>query len=230
MSYNETATKLFELLAICNAAVSDNAEAWQHAEDASYRTGAYGDLNRALVKLVGQTAVDHWSNTGEVEPALFCRQPAKPTAASLEKPCCTHTYEVLPHIDKRQPVRVYYNTRKECYSVSQGGVVRCHTKSLFMYDVRYVVREAGRQRVLREKKKNVHAFVVGYVGDKFRDRADHEPQRVTYNPYRSGDFETAALQPVDHTPHAMLSLDAERHAVVVGYFPEIKNEAITLGE
>ena len=32
-----------------------------------------------------------------------------------------------------------------------------------MYDPQFVVREGGRQRVLRERKKNVHAFVRGYV-------------------------------------------------------------------
>lgn len=230
MNYNETAIKLFELLATCNAADSDNAESWQRAGDASFSTGAYGDVNRALVKLVGRAAVDHWCETGEIDPALFCRQPAKPTTVSLEKPYCTHTYEVLGHVDKRQPVHVYYNLRKQCFSVMQGGIVRCHTESLFMYDVRYVVREAGRKRVLQERKKNVHAFVVGHVGDKFRERAGHEPRQVSYNPYHSGDFETAASGPVDYTPHAMLSLDDDRQAMVVGYFREPAKQAIALGE
>lgn len=74
MTYNETAINLFNILSLCNAADSDQAASWQNAGDASQRDGMYGDINRALVKLVGQPAVDYWCETGEVDTALFNRE------------------------------------------------------------------------------------------------------------------------------------------------------------
>ena len=68
-------------------------------------------------------------------------------------------------------------------------------------DASFVVSEAGRRRVLREKAKNVHAFVRGELVETFPldsipGAADGEalaPGRgatvpVTYNPYKAGPF------------------------------------------
>ena len=60
-------------------------------------------------------------------------------------------------------VEVYWNLRKNCYSVrdcSTGRVVE-HTNSLWIRRPEFVVRRAGREKVLRDKQKNVHAFVRG---------------------------------------------------------------------
>lgn len=56
----------------------------------------------------------------------------------------------------------------------------------------FVVSAAGRERVLREGRKNVHAFVRGCV-----DTDASEPDlsgwaEVTYNPYRFASFVTAS--------------------------------------
>lgn len=71
---------------------------------------------------------------------------------------------------------------------------------------KFIVSEAGRQRVLKEKRKNVHAFVIGELVDDdgaFGQDADGKdlPVRVTYNPYVAGTFmaEGLALNPTPVT-------------------------------
>jgi hypothetical protein len=61
----------------------------------------------------------------------------------------------------------------------------------------FVVRKAGREKVLREKKKNVHAFVRGtWIKDLLVEDApmilDHREcsEEVTYNPYKYDSFVT----------------------------------------
>jgi hypothetical protein len=58
-------------------------------------------------------------------------------------------------------VEVYYNLHKKCFSIRHKGIVISHANTVKLADVTFVVRKAGRERVLREKKKNVHAFVRG---------------------------------------------------------------------
>jgi hypothetical protein len=58
------------------------------------------------------------------------------------------------------------------------------------YSIRaeFIVNEAGRQRVIKEKRKNVHAFVVGYL---FGGCLGHEASGgvpVSYNPTKWARF------------------------------------------
>jgi hypothetical protein len=83
-------------------------------------------------------------------------------------------------------VFVYYNLHKKVWSIkalegeSKGRVIR-HAATLMLTDCTFKVSEAGRQRVLRERRKNVHAGVVGQLVDPIvmTDAAI----AVTYNPY-----------------------------------------------
>ena len=68
----------------------------------------------------------------------------------------------------RMRVQAYWNIHRKCWSVvalegEQKGRVISHTKYVSIKDARLVVQEGGRQRVLKEKKKNVHAFVRGQL-------------------------------------------------------------------
>jgi hypothetical protein len=69
-------------------------------------------------------------------------------------------------IDRNKRVYVYFNLHKKVWSVRQDGRVIEHTKSIMLKDCKYLVGKAGRERVLREGRKNVHAGVSGYVVDK----------------------------------------------------------------
>ena len=89
-------------------------------------------------------------------------------------------------------VRVYYNLHKHTFSIqhrtSKGWRVRDYADTVRLTDVTFKVSEAGRQRVLREGRKNVHAFVIGTLADTVPDT----PHRVTYNPFKAPTFVRAS--------------------------------------
>ena len=60
-------------------------------------------------------------------------------------------------------VEVYFNLHKHVFSVrsARSGRVILHTDRVHIRNPEFVVRQGGRQRVLKERKKNVHAFVRG---------------------------------------------------------------------
>ena len=84
-------------------------------------------------------------------------------------------------------VFVYRNLHRKCYSVKslKTGRVIAHVDSIDLINVRFKVSEAGRQRVIREKQKNVHAGVVGYIADV---SLLSQSSKVTYNPYKFDTF------------------------------------------
>jgi len=85
-------------------------------------------------------------------------------------------------------VRIYFNLHRKCLSVqhktSKGWRVWKHVTSISLTNVTFKVSEAGRQRVLLEKKKNVHAFLEGTVSPYLLHLGD----LITYNPYRFSTF------------------------------------------
>jgi hypothetical protein len=112
-------------------------------------------------------------------------------------------------------VYVYFNLHRKCFSVKalegehKGRVVH-HTDSLHLVDATFKVSQKGRERVLRTKRKNVHAGVVGtFVTDSHwlskLNRADPAlcSHPVTYNPYKYSQFvDVGTLKPV-HTAEAV---------------------------
>lgn len=109
----------------------------------------------------------------------------------MKRPLPTHLYN--------QRVSVYRNLNANCLSVMHKQHVAGHAVSLILKDVRFRVQEGGRQRVMRDKRKNVHAFVDGTL----MECSDHElvingePVQITYNPYKSAHFyDRAAAMPV----------------------------------
>ena len=100
-------------------------------------------------------------------------------------------------INRSKPVLVYRNLRhgrksRPLYSVCQDGRVVSHVHSIMLRDARFIVRESGRQRVLKENRKNVHAFIKGSVTSSGMgtDKFGRLPVQVVYNPYDVGYFFT----------------------------------------
>ena len=105
-------------------------------------------------------------------------------------------------IDRRtfpKRVEVYRNLKHglralPLYSIRYKGKVICRSRRVLLSNVTFKVSEAGRQRVIKEGRKNVHAFVVGYlVGTEGVYGIDKNtkkdlPVKVTYNPYLSPAF------------------------------------------
>lgn len=90
-------------------------------------------------------------------------------------------------------VMVYYNLHKHTFSISLGGKVIMHADLVKLKDVEFRVRQGGKEKVRGEKRKNVHAFVIGNLMDycEFPCKnysAPHDGLIVTYNPYLNDSF------------------------------------------
>jgi hypothetical protein len=108
----------------------------------------------------------------------------------MSKPIANNYDEQVALLNPEKPCRAYRNLHTGLWSVKQG-VVRFHTNCLFLKNADFIVSEKGRQRVLREKQKNVHAYVQGFICD----RPDYftvgvDCYEVTYNPYKCRHFVT----------------------------------------
>jgi len=99
-------------------------------------------------------------------------------------------------------VFAYRNLHRQCWSVKalEGplkGRVIYHANEITLFECTFKVSQAGRQRVLREQKKNVHAGVQGYISDNFTF-ADQESHGcdipITYNPYKYDSFVDARCE------------------------------------
>lgn len=102
-------------------------------------------------------------------------------------------------IDLDKPVRVFKNPKYGCYSIMQNGRLRASARQVRLVNVEFRVREAGRQRMLREQRRNVHAFAVGTLSDYVhpddgRDLGGMNGRRVFYNPYRFSSFVDSETQ------------------------------------
>lgn len=90
-------------------------------------------------------------------------------------------------------VMVYYNLHKHTFSITYEGKVILHADFVKLEDVEFRVREGGLLRVRDEKRKNVHAFVIGNLIDYciFPCEDLLVPQDgvvVTYDPYKHDTF------------------------------------------
>jgi len=92
-----------------------------------------------------------------------------------------------------QQVRVYFNLHKKMLSVQtkQNGQWKLigHAEDVYLNNVTFKVSEAGRQRVIKNKRKNVHAFIIGEITNGFKS-LDLDPfLTVRYNPYEMDKFQ-----------------------------------------
>ena len=116
-------------------------------------------------------------------------------------------------------VKVYYNLHKKCYSIvslekeNYGKVIK-HSNCVPLFDAQFKVSEKGRQRVLREQKKNVHAYVVGTWLCHLNDEITISGLPIklaTYNPYKYSSFVDAhSKKPLAKASQVLLS---KRHFV-----------------
>lgn len=101
-------------------------------------------------------------------------------------------------------VETYFNLHKQCLSYRPcGGLGPSnkvkHAQSMILNNVRFAVQPAGRERVRREGRKNVHAFIRGdlsWVAGVDEDIMDYNANNmlrqnyplITYNPYKHDSF------------------------------------------
>lgn len=106
-------------------------------------------------------------------------------------------------------VRVYRNLKHgrkapAMYSIQHQGKVIARANAVLLGDVTFKVNEAGRQRVLREGRKNVHAFAVGVL---LASGSDMLPltERLAYNPYEGPTFVNDEGKPVNYASGVVLN-------------------------
>jgi len=111
-------------------------------------------------------------------------------------------------------VHFYYNLHKSCWSQRLRGKVVGHVQAAELLGVEFRVQPAGRARVLREGRKNVHAFAVSSrcstVPGEWTD-PDTWPgdwYEVTYNPFKAAHFMCKCHgTPVTHADRVILTQD-----------------------
>jgi hypothetical protein len=91
-------------------------------------------------------------------------------------------------------VFVYYNLHRHCWSIralegDRRGLVIAHCDRVYLTEVLPRVSEAGRLKARREKRRNVHAGLVGYWN---KDRQLSPPKssltEITYSPFTCEQF------------------------------------------
>lgn len=119
-------------------------------------------------------------------------------------------------------VRVYRNLNNGLLSIqSTGGkLILAHCKSIRLVDAKFLVSEKGRQRVIANSRKDVHAYVEGFVAQveglvSYRGRtmpkvrgieseACNLTRCVRYNPYQSANFTDERGDPVYMAPEILI--------------------------
>lgn len=90
-------------------------------------------------------------------------------------------------------VMVYYNLHKHTFSVTYKSKVILHADYVKLKDVEFRVRGGGKEKVRSEKRKNVHAFVIGKLVDYCEFPCENLPNEssskvITYDPYKYDSF------------------------------------------
>lgn len=133
----------------------------------------------------------------------------------------------LNSFNNMKQIRVYYNFHKKLFSVQEkvngSWKVVEYTNEIFIRNATFKVSEAGRQRVLKEKRKNVHAFIIGErfpfipigLDPIYRDE-------VSYNPYKGENFIiTKEDKPLDWAKYVTIL-----NGKVIALIPEFKGVRI----
>ena len=116
-------------------------------------------------------------------------------------------------IDRNKKVEVYFNLHKKCWSIRQSGASVIHADFVEIKEPQFVVQQGGNARVRREKRKNVHAFVRGYLSDRVGIFPKNQ-KLVTYNPYKHTSFvERGTDKPICNAEYAVLDINNKRPLV-----------------
>ena len=90
-------------------------------------------------------------------------------------------------------VEVYFNLHLKKWTIRDRWtkLVLGHAEdAVWLKDAEFIVSEAGRQRVIKEQKKNVHAVVRGiFLGTSHKnDTPEYNYSKVIFNPYKYQTF------------------------------------------
>lgn len=110
--------------------------------------------------------------------------------------------------------QVYFNLNKKVWSVKQKNAegkwrVIGHFDSILAKPLKWKVQEGGRKRVIRDKQKNVHAWIECELVTTNTNKHYHGKE-ISYNPYYAGYFYTTSdMAPVNPESHSLLYFNKE---------------------
>ena len=110
-------------------------------------------------------------------------------------------------------VRVYRNLTKKTISIQDAktNLVIMYSDAVSLSNCKFVVREGGREKVLREKRKSVHAFVVGELDDVYKSPEGEDRRGIrqaSYNPYKFGYFyDVLTQEPIEQASRVWVLKD-----------------------
>lgn len=117
--------------------------------------------------------------------------------------------------------RVYFNLHKRRLSIQEKRInasgklvwkVVRHAKMIILKDATFKVYESGRQRVIKEKKKNVHAFITGY---QISTLIQEDMQRAFYNPYKYSSFVNENEEPIHSASLALVNGNVLGYSILI---------------
>lgn len=114
-------------------------------------------------------------------------------------------------IEKGQVVEVYRNLHTGGFSIrcAKTKLVLAHSENVILKNVKFVVSQAGREKVIQTKHKFVHAFLRGeYVGFNWIIKPLEKKVPIYYNPYKTETFiKATSTEPIYETDGKVLAED-----------------------
>jgi len=105
---------------------------------------------------------------------------------------------------------IYYNINKRVFSIRAKKTPVSYAHIVKVEMPKFVVRQGGRAQVLREKQKNVHAFIKGEMQELDTLPNVKGLRKISYNPYKFGYFfDVNTNEPIDAAQFAVLMLDKD---------------------
>ena len=129
-------------------------------------------------------------------------------------------------------VFVYFNLHKKLFSIKslegdKKGRVIAHLPYVCLYNPKMKVSQAGRERVLREQRKNVHAGIVGEFSTNLCASDKIAWENVRYNPYLFDSFVDDESKPVAFADVAFMQIRpiTNKPLIQIGTY-EVEHEQI----
>lgn len=114
----------------------------------------------------------------------------------MTKPFAKTFDEMYALLDPKKKLKVYrnlnasHNGEKGFWSIKQG-TVKFHCQDITLQNVNFLVNEKVRQRVILNKRKEVHAYVEGFLAPRIFNVVAFQTGQgcvVSYNPYTCDKF------------------------------------------
>ena len=102
---------------------------------------------------------------------------------------------------------VYRNLRTKTFSLKYKGRVIGHPQELLLQDAEFHVLESGRRRVIKERRKNVHAVIKAQWIHRPHLIRILEKEEVYYNPYKTATFTIKATGEPVHEASMVMAKD-----------------------